>query len=314
MNPFHIRSLAGRKVRTGQRHGKSLPSPRRRHILTVEKLEDRTVPSGLQIIQTQSFGNLDLIPQSLPNLQQFDAQGGYRTLDSVQVQASSSIQSTLSGSISNNSTSQSATYQASVTDALTSVAGPGLGSPVSNSISPLLSYGPVTIAPQTTLTFPSLTPTLTASSDATLTSPGALATFIGTGNLDPYVTDATAVANDKFTGSANISRNYTFVTTGQASVTLTYNYHTNPMIGVTEVATSIQEGGVGNQDVTYTYTVQNTNPDSIGHPLTLTQLTDDKLGDLLAATAPCWPMAPRSRSASPRPCPRRTPASPRTTR
>ena len=45
---------------------------------------------------------------------------------------------------------------------------------------------------------------------------------------------------------------------------------------------SINEGGVGNQDVTYTYTVKNTSPASTD-PVTVTSLVDDKAGDLLAA-------------------------------
>src|SRR2546421_246279 len=75
----------------------------------------------------------------------------------------------LSGQITNNSSTTSATYSASVTNATTSVSGPGLTSPVSNSASTLLSYGPVTIAPRTTLTIPSQTQTLTAAASPTLT-------------------------------------------------------------------------------------------------------------------------------------------------
>ena len=57
-----------------------------------------------------------------------------------------------------------------------------------------------------------------------------------------------------------------------------------PSISVTKQAsvTSVEEGGVGNQSVTYTYTIKNTNGSSTD-PVTLSSLSDDKLGNLLLA-------------------------------
>src|SRR5437764_1499633 len=110
--PFVSRKPHRRKTR-GQRR----PPPWRKSLAGLERLEDRTVPSPM-ITQAQSFGpgGTDLINQPLaPALQQFDTQGGYRVLDSVEIQVASSISSTLSGSITNNSRSQTATYHAQVT-------------------------------------------------------------------------------------------------------------------------------------------------------------------------------------------------------
>src|SRR5213078_186660 len=45
---------------------------------------------------------------------------------------------------------------------------------------------------------------------------------------------------------------------------------------------SVQEGGVGSQSVTYSYTVSNTSAASTD-ALTLSSILDDKVGDLLAA-------------------------------
>ena len=82
---------------------------RRRICLKIESLEDRTVPSPM-ITQAQSFGpgGTDLINQPLaPALQQFDTQGGYRVLDSVEIQVASSISSTATMlSLSSSSPSQ----------------------------------------------------------------------------------------------------------------------------------------------------------------------------------------------------------------
>ena len=240
---------------------------------------------ALQITQTQSFGPFtDLVNQPLaPALQQFDNQGGYRTLDSVNIEASSSVTGSLSGSISNPTNSnQNFTYTASVTNVQTSVSGPGI-SGVSNSAATLLSYasGSQIIPAHGTFTVPAQSQTVTATGGATLTNgTDDLSAFLGAGTFS-YVTNAHADSSGTLTGSGNLQQNIDFSTTGETSVTVVYDYHTNPMIDVTKAATGIQEGGVGNQNVTYTYTVQNTNPNSVGHPLTLTQLNDDKLGNLL---------------------------------
>src|SRR2546423_1617627 len=45
---------------------------------------------------------------------------------------------------------------------------------------------------------------------------------------------------------------------------------------------SVQEGGVGSQSVTYSYTVSNTSAATTDHP-TVSPLLDDNVGDLLAA-------------------------------
>src|SRR5205823_2886264 len=72
-------------------------------------------------------------------------------------------------------------------------------------------------------------------------------------------------------------------TADSASATVTYTDVT-PTIDISKSVSpaSISEGGVGVQTVTYTYTVTNTSPASTD-PLTLTSLSDDKAGNLLAA-------------------------------
>ncbi len=74
--------------------------------------------------------------------------------------------------------------------------------------------------------------------------------------------------NDPATASASASVSYTDVT---------------PAIMVTKQASvpSVEEGGVGNQSVTYTYTITNTSMASTD-PVTVTAIGDDEFGDLLA--------------------------------
>ena len=70
--------------------------------------------------------------------------------------------------------------------------------------------------------------------------------------------------------------------TTSASATVTYA-DVAPSISVTKLAnvTNVEEGGVGNQSVTYTYTIKNTSSASTD-PVTLSSVSDDKLGNLLS--------------------------------
>jgi hypothetical protein len=72
-------------------------------------------------------------------------------------------------------------------------------------------------------------------------------------------------------------------TTAQASATINYT-DVAPAITVSKTAsvTSVSEGGVGSQSVTYTYTIKNTSSASTD-PVTITSVVDDKLGDLTSA-------------------------------
>jgi len=203
-----------------------------------DRLEERTLLST--IMQTATYGPLSQPIPSFPGdgtlspaINQFNTQGGSLVLESVTIVGSSQLVATLSGSITNDSRSASLTYYADVTNATTSFSGPGI-STVSNSISPLLTFGtpgsPMTIAAGTTLNINGGTPiteTLTASTGTVvLTSPSDLSQFEGTGTLaTPYSMTGSATSNAVYGGgSTDYTQNTTFTTDGKATVTVTYDY------------------------------------------------------------------------------------------
>jgi hypothetical protein len=199
-----------------------------------DRLEERTMLST--IIQAQSFGPFvtPLVNQPLtPNISQFDTMGGIRVLDSVEIQASSSIKSTLFGTISNPTlASQSFAYTASVNNATTSVSGPGI-SGVSAGPATLITFssGLQTLPPGGSFAIPTQQQTLTAGPvDVTLTAPAALVPFIGSGTLGPYTTSADAASEQNLVGSSNLDNNAHLVTTAQGDVTVIYTFHNLPSI------------------------------------------------------------------------------------
>jgi hypothetical protein len=235
-------TLRGRNSRTVPRHMRPW----------IESLERRALLSTFT--QSQSFGPFvtPLVNQPLtPNIIQFNTQGGTRTLDSVEIQASSSIKSTLTGSISNPTlATQSFTYTASVDNATTSLSGPGLTG-VSAGPATLITFdsGPQTLAPGATFTIPTQQQTLTAGPvDITLTAPGDLAAFIGGGILGPYTTSANANSVQNLVGSSNLDDNAHLVTTGRGDVTVIYTFHANPTITTATSGTVAVGSGVKMND------------------------------------------------------------------
>jgi hypothetical protein len=204
-----------------------------------DRLEQRALLSTITQTQTlpPTFTNFTNQPLS-PPINQFDTQGGVRVLDKVEIIGSSSVTASLSGSISNpTTTNETFSFTASVTNVSTSLSGPGLS--VSNSTSTLLSFdsGNVTLGPGDTFTVPTLTDTLNAPpADITLTSPSDLAPFIGTGTVG-YTSSGAANSNAVFIGLANLINNVAFTTTGQAPLlTVTYTFHNQPTITTTPAA------------------------------------------------------------------------------
>jgi hypothetical protein len=228
------------------RRGTSRRSRRANHALRYgfnqfDRLEERTLLS--MITQSQSFGPADTSFTNsplTPTINQFNTEGGILVLDSVEIKGSSSVTASLSGDIVNTSTTatESFTLTTSVTDVTTSFTGPGLGTggvgsgTVSASQATLLSTSNSgTLAPGATFTVTPQSNTLPAGPvDIVLTSPAALAQFIGTGVLGPYTTSANDTTSDNFTGGGNIKNDTSFTSQGQASVEVIYTFHNVPSI------------------------------------------------------------------------------------
>ena len=82
-----------------------------------------------------------------------------------------------------------------------------------------------TLAPGEIHVLPTQAGTIVASADVTLTDPGDLTPFIGTGVLDAYLASAAANGNATLTGSANLDNNTHLRTLGNADVEVIYTYH-----------------------------------------------------------------------------------------
>src|SRR5438105_9456664 len=91
--------------------GERRPSPWKRFIPSIERLEDRTVPSTLEFSATLAPTAADY-SQTL-SVPRFDNEGGYRILDKVAVMVGTQLQTTISGSLTNDGDSN-ASYRAFV--------------------------------------------------------------------------------------------------------------------------------------------------------------------------------------------------------
>ncbi|HZM78927.1 MAG TPA: hypothetical protein VFC19_24630, partial [Candidatus Limnocylindrales bacterium] len=120
---------------------------------------------------------------------------------------------------------------------------------------------------------------IAANGNSNLLAPGASVTFTVTQALPT----ANAAASYTNVVTVNAHDDENDPASAQATATVTY-LDVQPTIDISKAVApgSINEGGVGNQNVTYTYTVKNTSLASTD-PVTVTSLVDDKAGDLLAA-------------------------------
>src|SRR5262249_17015383 len=141
-------------------------------------------------------------PMAIP---QFDTMGGLRTLRSVEIISSIEILTSASGTITNHS-SQSLTYEGTVTNATASLTGTGFGTRLSATNPIPLDPGQINCPGNTTTTIGPLSASLTARSDVTLTSPSDLEPFIGTGNPS-YSNSATVDSASSVMGGGNFSNN-----------------------------------------------------------------------------------------------------------
>lgn len=174
------------------------------------------------ITVSDSYNNFTDINHVL-NVNQFDSLGGTRTLLSVEIIADVSLTSSLTGTIKNNSSSQTAFYSASLNNASTSLSGTGLGT-LSDSSATLYSLPSTSIAPTVTFTLPgTLHGSLGNSNDILLTS--GLSPFIGNGQLS-YSFLASAVFNSSLTGSSNTTKHVVLDTEAASHVKLIYTYET----------------------------------------------------------------------------------------
>src|SRR6185295_18829951 len=120
---------------------------------------------------------------------------------------------------------------------------------------------------------------IAANGGSAVLAPAAFATFTFTQTVTTSNVGATFVNTVNVSGSDDEGN----TATDSASATVNYT-NVAPSIDIAKsvTPTSVSEGGVGSQSVTYTYTVTNTSPASTD-PITVTSLTDDKAGNLLAA-------------------------------
>src|SRR5205814_135174 len=107
-------------------------------------------------------------PPPVVAIPQFDTQGGYRVLDSVEIVGKIDLETSISGNVTNRS-STAATYEATVTNASISLSGTGYSSPLTASQSTLLDTGPINIPKGTTAIGP-FSASLANTSDSTLTT------------------------------------------------------------------------------------------------------------------------------------------------
>jgi hypothetical protein len=226
--PFVKGKQHRRKVRSSRTH-----LPRSKSTLTLERLENRALPSTLSFTATNTdFTTYTNEPVATPMpIPQFDTMGGLRTLKSVEIISSIRMDTSASGTITNRS-SQSLTYEGMLTNATISVTGSGFGSPLSATIPTLLDTGPVNCPGRTTTPIGPFSASLTAMSDVTLISPSALAPFIGTGNTS-YTNSASADSINAVTGGSNFTNNVTITSTGSATVEVIYTFVTNPSLVTT---------------------------------------------------------------------------------
>src|SRR6185436_8627260 len=118
-----------------------------------------------------------------------------------------------------------------------------------------------------------------ANGGSAVLAPGAFATFTFTQTVTTGNVGATFVNTVNVSGSDDEGN----PATDSASATVNYtNVAPSSDIAKSVLPTSVSEGGIGSQSVTYTYTVTNTSPASTD-PVTVTSLVDDKAGNLLAA-------------------------------
>jgi len=171
------------------------------------------------LVVSNSLGpNLtDIVSQPI-ELSQFNPALG--RLTSVRVVANLFLTSALSGSVTNNSDTQSLRFTAGTTDAEILLSGPGFGNPLSKSDPQLLTFGPATIFPNSRLNIPVRSNTLAQSGSA---SPSDLSAFTGTGTVS-YPFSATATSSFAQSGSPNVAKNIAFETLGSADVTITYTF------------------------------------------------------------------------------------------
>jgi hypothetical protein len=201
-----------------------------KNALKLELLETRSLPTTS--VFTTAFSHLTTftdrpLASAIP---QFDTMGGQRTLQSVQIISNIELDSSISGTVTNDS-STAATEQATVTDASISVTGAGFTGPLTVTQATLLDTGPLNCPGETTRTIGPFSASLTDSSDITLTG-AALAPFIGTGTLS-YTTSSTADSADQVTGGSNIAKHTIISATGTATVEIIYTFVTNPLLVTT---------------------------------------------------------------------------------
>ena len=199
-------------------------------------LEQRQLLSTIDQSASLAAQFTDFVDQPLaPDIAKFDTLGGTRTLDSVEIIATSNVAATLNGDVTNPTTiNQPFAYNASVVDAATSISGPGIGTVSQTQTAPIGFSDSGVLLPGEVHTVPTQAGTITASTDTTLTNPGDLAAFIGSGFLAQYLSSSSAQGQAALTGSANLDNNTHLRTLGNANVEVIYTYHVNPTISTTQ--------------------------------------------------------------------------------
>jgi uncharacterized repeat protein (TIGR01451 family) len=198
--------------------------------LRLEPLENRLLPSTATFTTTFSDFTSFTDKPLAASIPQFDTMGGTRMLESVEVISNIKVDSSVSGTVTNHS-STAATEEATVTNASISVTGTGFTSPLTATEATLLDTGALVCPGKTTMNIGPFSASLTNSSDVTLTG-GALAAFTGTGNLN-YTTSASADSVDQVTGGSNIVKHTTVSANGTATVEVIYTFVTNPALVTT---------------------------------------------------------------------------------